>query len=240
MVRSVQCVPSLSHEMPRADAWLVVDLFRATTTLVSFFEQGGRRCRPVEEVEEALALKKSLGRGWILAGERNAVPPPGFDLGNSPRAFAGSCPADWEGLIMTTTNGTKGLLKAARSGGVVLVASGLNAGAACSRALENGSRTVILCCGRQGQPTLEDSLCAGLLVERIIESKEGILVEGGAREVLDGWLAAGKNLEAAKRSSHARRLQEMGFSDDLDYCCRVDEAAAVPRYDRESGWILPS
>ena len=235
---SVQCRTSLSPDLPEADACLVIDLFRATTTLVSFFTHGGLRCLPVETVDEARALRASLGPLWILAGERDALPPEGFDLGNSPRAFAGMKPARWEGMVMTTTNGTRGLLKAAKCGGTVLVACGLNAGAAASRALQFGDRITILCCGQEGKPALEDSICAGLLVERLLLLRPGLSLERGARTVLEAWCRAGRKLEAAKRSLHARRLREIGFSEDLDFCCRLDATGIVQRYDLSTGLVL--
>lgn len=237
---SVQCRTSLSLDLPEADACLVVDLFRATTTLVSFFAHGGPRCLPVEKVDEARALRASLGPMWILAGERDALPPEGFDLGNSPRAFEGMDLARRQGMVMTTTNGTRGLLKAAKCGGAVLVACGLNAGAAAARALEFGDRVCILCCGQEGKPALEDSICAGLLVERLLLLRPGLSLGKGARTVLEAWCRAGRKLEAAMRSPHARRLREIGFSEDLDFCCRVDVTGIVPRYDPSTGLALDS
>lgn len=238
MAAAVQVRTSLSLDLPVADACLVVDLFRATTTLVSFFTHGGLRCLPVEHVDEARALGASLGPMWILAGERDALPPEGFDLGNSPRAFEGMELARLEGMVMTTTNGTRGLLKAARCGGAVLVACGLNAGAAAARALQFGNGVTVLCCGQKGKPALEDSLCAGLLVERLLLLRPGLSLGMGARAVLEAWIRAGRKLEAAKRSPHAHRLREIGFSEDLDFCCRVDVTGIVPRYDPSTGLVL--
>jgi len=234
----IECLLDLSGGLPESDVWLVVDLFRATTTLASFFEHGGKCCRLAEEVEEAFSLKKLLGPGWILAGERNSLPPEGFDLGNSPRAFLFLDPGKWEGLILTTTNGTRGLLRASRQGGTVFAACAQNAGAAAGKASASGSRITILCCGQKGKPALEDTLCAGLLVERLLSESDRRSLGNGAREALAAWVKSGRTLEAAKESEHARRLVELGFSEDLDFCCQIDGFQAVPRVASPQGLIL--
>jgi 2-phosphosulfolactate phosphatase len=234
----IECVLDLSSDLPESDVWLVVDLFRATTTLASFFEHGGKCCRLAEEVEEALLLKKVLGPGWILAGERNALPPEGFDLGNSPRAFLSLDPGKWEGLILTTSNGTRGLLRASRQGGTVFAACAQNAGAAAGKANASGERITILCCGQKGKPALEDTLCAGLLVERLLSESDMRLPGKGARKALAAWVNSGRTLEAAKASEHARRLVELGFSEDLDFCCQVDGLRAVPRVASPQGLMF--
>ncbi len=234
----IECVLDLSSGLPESDVWLVVDLFRATTTLASFFEHGGKCCRLAQEVEEAFSLKKLLGPGWILAGERDSLPPEGFDLGNSPRAFLSLDPGKWEGLILTTTNGTRGLLRASRQGGTVFAACAQNAGAAAGKASASGSRITILCCGQKGKPALEDTLCAGLLVERLLSESDRRFLGNGAREALAAWVKSGRTLEAAKESEHARRLVELGFSEDLDFCCQIDGFQAVPRVASPQGLIL--
>jgi 2-phosphosulfolactate phosphatase len=235
----IDCVFDLSSDLPRSDVWLVVDLLRATTTLASFFEYGGKQCRLVEEVEEALSLKKVLGPGWILAGERNSLPPEGFDLGNSPRIFLSLDPQKWEGLILTTSNGTRGLLRAFRRGGKVFAACGRNAGAAAEKASASGKRITILCCGQNGKPALEDTLCAGLLVERLLSQSDRHLPGNGARKALAAWVDSGRTLEAAKESEHARRLLELGFSEDLDFCCQIDGFRSVPRLASLQGLMIP-
>lgn len=235
----LECVFDLSQELPEADAWLVIDLLRATTTLAAFFEYGGKRSRLAEKVEDAISLRKILGRGWILAGERNALPPEGFDLGNSPTAFLSIDAGSWDGLILTTSNGTRGLLKASRRGGTVFAACARNASAAVRRAIASGRRIAILCCGEKGKPSLEDSLCAGLLVERLLSESKEFRLGGGAERALAAWQESGRSMEAAKNSVHARRLMDLGFSEDVEFCCQVDGFTSVPRLAPFQDLILP-
>src|SRR5262249_41868798 len=69
--------------------------------------------RPCAEVEEAKALADEMRAGRVLlAGERGGLPLPGFDLGNSPRRFTcRTCRGVT--LVLTTTNGTRALLRCA-------------------------------------------------------------------------------------------------------------------------------
>src|SRR5215471_6039661 len=91
---------------------VVIDVLRATTTIVYALAAGARCVRPCAEVAEAQALAAEMRVGRVLlGGERGGEPLPGFDLGNSPREFT---PRVCRGctLVLTTTNGTRALLKA--------------------------------------------------------------------------------------------------------------------------------
>ncbi|NMR95983.1 2-phosphosulfolactate phosphatase, partial [Vibrio parahaemolyticus] len=112
-------------------------------------------------VEEAYSLKSELGGKWLLMGERKSLPPPGFDCGNSPIELLRYNLRDFHGAIMTTTNGTKALLRAAASSGIVFVGCSRNATAVVEAALESGNKIGILCAGRFNRAMIDDTACAG-------------------------------------------------------------------------------
>ncbi len=97
-------------EAGEAPTGIVVDVIRATSTICQALAAGYERVLCTAEVEEARALRETLGSG-VLGGERKNVLIPGFDFGNSPREYAEPRDAT---LILTTTNGTRAIVSAGR------------------------------------------------------------------------------------------------------------------------------
>ena len=217
------------------DRWLVVDLLRATSQIVTFFDGGGECLLPVAEVEEARELKARLGASWLLMGERNALPPEGFDGGNSPLELL-AIPSDRRRRgILTTSNGTRALLSARASGGRVFAACARNAAAAAAEA-DPGDRVGILCAGRLGEPAWEDGLCAGLLVDRLLRRDPGAELSEEARVVHRLYRRDEGDFEAAVlRAPHARGLADLGFGGDVAFCCEVDAGRSVPELTEWEG-----
>ena len=91
---------------------VVIDVLRATTSIVYAFAAGCREIRPCADLDEARRLADSLPAGKaLLAGERGGMPPKGFDLGNSPREFTPKNCKD-RTVVLTTTNGTRAIARA--------------------------------------------------------------------------------------------------------------------------------
>ncbi|HOO62765.1 MAG TPA: 2-phosphosulfolactate phosphatase [Synergistaceae bacterium] len=233
--RILSVVLSPLEPLPPADIWLVLDLLRATTTMVTFLSLGGERLYPVETTEEAEILRKELGRETLLMGERNSFPPEGFDLGNSPRELSRELCQARPAAVMTTTNGTGAVLKAYASGKPVLAASIRNA----SRVVQaccNMHHVGILCAGRQGKVALDDTLGAGYLVDIFCRTFGTISLRDGARIALWSWQRQAPNLEkAVRQTDHASLLEKQGFGDDISFCCVPDATPEVPLLQEEGG-----
>jgi 2-phosphosulfolactate phosphatase len=148
-------------ETVSAPTGIVVDVLRATSTIVQALAAGYRRVLSCSEVDEATALRDTDG-GGVLAGERKCVRIPGFDLGNSPREFL---EPRGETLILTTTNGTRALVTATLACERVLAASLLNLEAVVAAARAEGDDVAIFCAGVKGEFALDDAYVAGRLVE---------------------------------------------------------------------------
>ena len=86
---------------------VVVDIFRATSTMVAALANGITEILPFADLESCRAMQD---QGYLIAGERNGLTAPGFGLGNSPVAFLEGNYAGKK-LAMTTTNGTLALEK---------------------------------------------------------------------------------------------------------------------------------
>jgi len=144
----VEVVLSNSEHLPIVDVWLVIDVLRASTVIVSWFAAGGDELYPTNSVEAARLLAERLkkeGRKPVLMGEQNAIAPQGFDLGNSPLEITAELIQKNKCAVMATTNGTVAMLKAASTGVPVLVACARNAFAAIDAALTRGRRIGIFC-----------------------------------------------------------------------------------------------
>ena len=215
-------------EAPRDRTCVVVDVLRATSSVAVLLGRGLRGVYPAADIEAARALRARLGEGVLLCGERNALPPEGFDAGNSPTEFAHADLGRWSEAVMATTNGTPALL-ACLAAPLVLAAAPLNAAATIEACLAAERDVLLVCAGRRGQRASDDALAAALLVRRLVE--RGAAPEANAREGLALLDAAGGALAGAFRmTEHGRALLELGFEADLDFCAeesRYDVAAAL-------------
>lgn len=219
-----------SHDL--ADmAVIVVDVLRATTSIITALANGCRKVVPVDDLNQAFALRAS---GTILAGERNGERPPGFDLGNSPGEFTEAA-VRGKTVVLTTTNGTRSLLAAA--GAACVAVGGLTNMTACARWATASERDiVILCAGEQGAPCLEDDVCAAMLVRRIISFD-------GRREVKPGALSVTERpgedpIATIRTAPWALRLIAMGRRSDVDLAVAADTSDIVPIARRSGGWLV--
>ena len=205
-----------------APTGVVVDVIRATTTICQALASGYRRVWCVAEVEDARALRATLGDG-VLGGERNAVRIPGFDLGNSPREYTEPLGTT---LILSTTNGTRAVVTAAERCERVLVASLVNLEAVVEAARESAEDAVVVCAGVQGALALDDAYVAGRIVAALgwprTDSAEA------AVRLAATWNGAE---EAFRRSRSGRNLLENApeLEDDIPYCARESVLDVVPR-----------
>ncbi|HEY7021970.1 MAG TPA: 2-phosphosulfolactate phosphatase [Ktedonobacterales bacterium] len=219
--------------------YVVVDVIRATTTLTVAFDRGCQRILLAPDIETALERARREPGRFLLGGEREGVMPPGFDLGNSPAEYAR---ADLTGreLLFVTTNGTRAL-RACVGGYAVFAGSYRNAEAIAQATIQSAQSSeitsiVIVCAGRENQPSYDDTLCAGYLARKIADRlrRLGIDVEmeSGARiaaELSDAAMASATPLrERLTESGAGQAVIRIGLSDDLDWCAAIDESSAAP------------
>ncbi|MDR2178812.1 MAG: 2-phosphosulfolactate phosphatase [Synergistaceae bacterium] len=227
----VEVILSLSEYLPVVDVWLIVDILRASTMMVSWFAAGGGDLYPTVSVEDARRLASSLkeeGERPLLMGEQNAIAPQGFDLGNSPLSVTPELIRNFSCSVMATTNGTKALLKGASTGIPVLVACARNAFAALDTALSKGFRIGIFCSGRKGRPSWDDTLCAGLLVAYVVERFPDIRLTDGARLAYLAWKGNRDFTASLKTAEHAIFLEKIGYGKDVAFAAEIDVTRVVP------------
>jgi 2-phosphosulfolactate phosphatase len=194
---------------------IVVDVLRASSTIVQALESGYRHVLCCAEVEQAQALREEI-EDAVLAGERQALRIEGFDFGNSPQEFL---EPKAETLILTTTNGTRAIVEAAADCDVVFVGSMLNLERVASAARERGEDVEVVCAGVDGQFALDDAYCAGRIAELL----------GGERT--DGAEAAVRIARSFPTAEDAFRASvnpnQSCIEEDLVWCALVNVASAV-------------
>jgi 2-phosphosulfolactate phosphatase len=177
--------------IPRT-VWVVIDVLRASTTILCLMEKGVKKIRIVGTIEEALTMK---AEGYTPIGERGDEPLPGFEFDNSPYAVLQN---DWreKKVVLTTTNGTRALV-AVKEGYQVLVAGFRNIDAVAATLNTVGYPAAIVPIGDLGSPRLEDELCAHALQDRIAGKpvdwkaiKEQVSEERRAKIQVKGWMYA--------------------------------------------------
>jgi 2-phosphosulfolactate phosphatase len=206
---------------------VVIDVLRATTTAVHALAAGCLAVRPCGTVEEACSLADSLPAGKVLlCGERDGLPLPGFDLGNSPCEYSAARCRDTT-VVLTTSNGTRALLHAAAAERV-LVAAFVNYSAVCEQLRREMRPVHVICAGERGSVALEDTLLAGALVE-FFAGRDEVVLDDGARLAWDCFEHHGRHLEEALRlGSGGARLLSLGYDDDIRAAARVDVVHLVP------------
>jgi 2-phosphosulfolactate phosphatase len=202
-------------------AVLAIDVLRATSAAVAACDAGCALIVPVPD--EAAALARRDGGGVLLAGERGGHPIPGFDLGNSPDEFVRER-VEGRTVVLTTTNGTAAMMRAAQGAAAALAAL-INLTAAAAWARGQGRDVTVLCAGDNGAFSLEDGVCAGLLVTALGPAE---LTAGATTAVALGRHYEGRLGRLATDSLWARRLSHQARDADLAACLRQDVSAAVP------------
>jgi len=220
----------------------VVDVLRASSAIVTLLERGVPAVIPAVSVEEARELRERLP-DYLLCGERDSVPPPGFDYGNSPTEFAALDPKGRR-AILTTSNGTR-LLNQLAAAPAVLVGALLNREAAAKAILALGAErgrdaTVVCAAAPDGRSiALEDALGAGAIVEAALRLDASLRPTDAALFARDAFLARRRDLRDALASArHGAELVTAGFSADIDYCARLDISSVVPLLQRDAGGLL--
>lgn len=216
---------------------VVIDVLRATSSMVYALMNGAREIVPVGSFEYAMKASSTIfGGQTLLAGERNTKKIDGFNLGNSPLEY-GQKVVSGKGIVMFTTNGTKAIVKAKYSSNI-FIASFLNLNAVAAHLLSLNDGVDILCSGRNGRLSLEDTVCAGKLIQLITASGVEAELDDSALTAVALAKSQGKNLKKMMLSSdHGKILIENGFADDITFCAKTNITDIIPVFT--NGAIKP-
>jgi 2-phosphosulfolactate phosphatase len=201
---------------------VVVDVLRATSSMVTAFAHGIEKIIPVSSLEDCQARQQ---QGFLTAAEREGRKAEGFDLGNSPFSYM-EPQIKGKTLVMTTTNGTHAI-RLSMAADQVLAGAFLNLNSVAAFVEAAQKDVLVVCAGWKGNFNLEDTLFAGGLADRL----EGCFSFANdaalaalhlyrlARTDMSGFLSA---------SSHVQRLKNLDITKDIEFCLQQDLYDVVP------------
>jgi len=207
---------------------VVIDIFRATSSICYGIDNGARAIIPVSQVEECLAYQE-IHSEYLLAAERNGAVVDGFDFGNSPFSYTKE-KVSGKTIVLTTTNGTHAL-HLSRSAKKVIIGSFLNLTAVCNWLKDQHENVLLVCAGWKNNFNLEDTLFAGAVTEQL---KGNFIFDDAAIAANDLFQMAKDNIPAyLAKTSHSERLKKLGIEADIAFCLNVDMTTAIPVLDGE-------
>lgn len=242
---------------------VIVDILRASSTMITALQNGATRVIPCGTTEEAFRLRdQSPQESILLGGERGGVKIQGFDFGNSPAEYNTSAVAG-RTVVFTTTNGTKAILKASTAA-TILIGAFLNRAAITDRLRRELRSTHLICAGTDGVVTGEDVLFAGAVVDQLMDHN----TPDGEDSVSAGWtlndsavmawslwrktvadIAQGnaenptqvlseRLTQAMRNTQGGRNLVSLGYNSDISLCSQLDQFGIIPELDRPQNCLL--
>lgn len=202
---------------------VVIDVLRATSSIVYGIDNGAQAIIPVAQVEDCLAY---ADKGYLLAAERNGEVVSGYDFGNSPFSYTAE-KVGGKTVVLTTTNGTKALHMARESAHQVVMGAFLNLTALCDWLRTQDKNVLLLCAGWKDKFNLEDTLFAGAVVANLRNDFTHIDDASVAAE--DLYLCAKDDLRKyLHKSSHSHRLAQLNIEEDVQFCLQLDVCKSIP------------
>jgi 2-phosphosulfolactate phosphatase len=218
--------PELLHLYDlRGQIAVIVDILRASSTIVTALGEGVTHVFPVASLAECTAYGQE--HGCLTAAERDGLPAAGFDLGNSPFGFLDAArPVRGRALTISTTNGTTALRRSLAAEAVV-VGAFLNLAAVADFARRQGRDVLVVCAGWKGHFCLEDTAFGGALAERLADDFD-VRSSDATLAALHLWQQGKADLSTyLLQSAHVRRLNSLEASQDFEFCLRIDAYADV-------------
>ncbi len=232
---NVSFLPTLvPAEQFRSKTAVVIDVLRASTTIVTAVAHGAQEVVPCVEIEEAVRIARTID-GSLLGGERQGLRIDGFDLGNSPDDYAPHVVAG-KSVIFTTTNGTRAM-QHCRLASDILIGAFVNLSALC-QAVASVPQLELLCAGTAGQVTREDVLFAGAVVTELraaarpstLQLNDQAHIATAAWQEVKQHVASGGLLADCLAESHGgRNLIRSEQHRDIETAAAVSRFECVPQ-----------
>ena len=203
---------------------VVIDVLRATSAICAAIENGVKGIIPVDSVDEA---REYLKKGYLAAAEREGQIVEGFTMGNSPISFLDP-KLKGETIVLTTTNGTKAI-KVAENKETVVIGSLNNLQSLTEWLIRQERNTLVLASGWKDKFNLEDTICAGAIIDGVMESGKFASKEDSSVAAKFIYRSAKENIFSyLKASSHRRRLRKLNLNADVNFCLTPNNLTAIP------------
>lgn len=202
---------------------VVNDILRATTSMCTAFDTGVESIIPVWGEDIARQYKE---KGFVVASEKDCLKSDFADFGNSAFYFMNS-ELKGKTLVYNTTNGTKAIEVAAKRSNYVVLGAFINLAATVEWVLLQQKDVIIFCSGWKNSFCLEDTLYAGALIERLVDSFEPF--GDAAIASIDLWNIAKVDLNKyIEKLAHVHRLESFGLADVVPYTFKMDISNVLP------------
>lgn len=207
---------------------VVIDVLRASTTIITALTNGAREVVPVGTVEFAVKVSGGMfGGQTLLGGERNTKKIEGFALGNSPSEYKKEV-ISGKTIVFYSTNGSRAIVKAKYSGKLFMCAFN-NLKALAGHLVKLNEDVIILCSGNNNLLSLEDSVCAGKLISELVKDNREIILSDSSKGALALFKSFGKDIrKMLSETEHGQLLINNGFKDDLDLCAELNSTDVIP------------
>jgi 2-phosphosulfolactate phosphatase len=203
---------------------VIIDIFRATSSICYGIENGAEAIIPVAEVDECIAYRDKETH-YLLAAERDGKVVEGFDFGNSPFSYTKE-KVSGKTIVLTTTNGTQAL-HLSRKAKKIVIGSFLNVTALCNWLKTQNENILLVCAGWKNNFNLEDTLFAGAVTEQLKQAD--FKLDDAAIAANDIFQIGKHDINAyLKKTSHGERLKKLGIEKDIEFCLQVDITTAIP------------
>ena len=203
---------------------VIVDILRATSSICAAIHNGVKAILPVATIDEAREMKQ---QGYMVASERDGYVLDFADFGNSPFNFTPEIVKGKE-IVYSTTNGTRCIHMASHSK-AVLIGSFLNISSLADWLIQQNSPVLIFCASWKDRFSLEDTVFAGALAERLLSSGKFESTCDAVTASLDLWSIAKNNLLGyVDKAAQKGRLASKGLDDSIEYCLTADQTRVIP------------
>lgn len=209
---------------------VVNDILRATTSICTAISNGAKAIIPVRTIEQA---KEYKDKGYLVAGERIEKTFPFADWGNSALEFTKERVCGNE-IVHSTTNGTVAI-SIAKEGNPQEIVIGAFCNLSClsDYLVAKGKDVQIFCSGWKNTPALEDTVFAGALAEKLLQSGKFENKNDSTNLALALWREAKNDLRAyMEKASHIHRLRKYHMDDVFDYTFQIDTCNVVPKLEQ--------
>jgi 2-phosphosulfolactate phosphatase len=209
---------------------VVIDVLRASSTIITALSNGAKEVVPVGTVEFAVKVSGGIfGGQTLLGGERNTKKIEGFALGNSPSEYTKEI-VSGKSIVFYSTNGSRAIVKAKYSTNL-FVCSFNNLKTLAKHLRKLNEDVIILCAGNNNLFSLEDSVCAGMLVSELIAGNKTIELTDASTGALTLFKSFGKNIfKLLSETDHGQLLITNGFEEDLKTCAELENTNVIPFY----------
>jgi 2-phosphosulfolactate phosphatase len=219
---------SFKEEDVRDKTVVIIDVLRASSTMVTALQNGAKGIIAVEDMDDASKISHNLdAQSFLMSGEKNGVTIEGYDLGNSPLEHTEEV-VKGKTIILNTTNGTKAIRRCSLADQII-IGSFLNLKAIVDYLQTLDEEVLLVCAGWRGRLSLEDMLCAGNIIYELCGGQLTAEARDGAKVAFGLYEKFGDDIEnSIKSSNYAVRLRDIVSEEDLEYCCQRNTTDILP------------